>query len=91
MPTQLTPVTTSSSPATSPTVPALSASDRRSSSPEMPGTWRSIVCCTVRIRSGVSSDAPTAAKTASMGKSEMKLVKVMDAACLVHLCSSRCW
>ncbi|GGO52402.1 hypothetical protein GCM10012287_36650 [Streptomyces daqingensis] len=90
VPTQLTPVTISASPAIRPIVPALSANDWRSSCLEMPGTWRLMVCWTVRMRSGDSSEAPTAAKTASIGKSEMKLVKVTDAASRSHLRSSRC-
>jgi hypothetical protein len=70
--------------------PALSASDRMSSCSEMPGTWRLMVCCTVRMRSGDSSDAPTTAEMASIGKSEMKLVKVTAEASRVHFRSSRC-
>ena len=48
------------------------------------------VLCSVRRRSGDSSEAPTAAKTASIGKIERKLVKVMDAASLLHFRSVRC-
>ena len=90
VPTQLTPVMSNSRPAMSPMVPALSARDWRSSCLEMPGTWRLMVCCTVRMRSCDSREAPTAAKTASIGKSEMKLVKVTYAASRLHLRSSRC-
>jgi hypothetical protein len=59
--------------------PAFAARDGRSNLSAMPGTWASTVRCTVRICAGDSSAAPTAAKTASIGKSDTKLVKVIDA------------
>lgn len=87
--TQLTPVNSSTAPAMTPTVPALSTSEVMSSRLDRtPGNCWAILCSTVFCRSGPSVAALTAAARVSSGNREMKLTNVMAAASRVHFTRS---